>query len=167
MLAILKYLCIVGQIEARRLVSAYVFSPTLFLYNNRYHKNLLSANGLLPNLKGRSLLKCSRQLAEKKSEVSLRPLRFGDRREVSRRLIRFQRLERIRRRRVIEPANQGNTYIAKWIFKALSTDFTSLSPNLPRTDTIRVLSSVRIWSAFTLESLGRLPLPFGRKTSNG
>jgi len=69
MLAI-KYLCIVGQIEARRLVSAYVFSPTLFLYNNRYHKNLLSANGLLPNLKGRSLLKCSRQLAEKKSEVT-------------------------------------------------------------------------------------------------
>ena len=63
MLAILKYLCS-GQIEARRLVSAYVFSPTLFLYNNRYHKNLLSANGLLPNLKGRSLLKCSRQLAE-------------------------------------------------------------------------------------------------------
>jgi len=55
MLTILKYLCIVGQIEARPLVSAYVFSPTLFLSNNRYYKNLLSANGLLPNLKGRSL----------------------------------------------------------------------------------------------------------------
>ena len=127
----------------------------------------LRAGKLPATARGTGRAEDSMQLAEKKSEVSLRPLRFGDRREVSRRLIRFQRLERIRRRRVIEPANQGNTYIAKWIFKALSTDFTSLSPNLPRTDTIRVLSSVRIWSAFTLESLGRLPLPFGRKTSNG